>query len=223
MIEDARKAFGQMPDPAFRKVLLLSLALTAVLLVALGFLAALGIGMIPEFGWLWVNDLVGWIAGFGLVLGSIWLLVPVTSMFIGIFLDQVADAVEAKHYSTDPPARDQPISETLVVALRFTLVMIVANLLVLPLYLLPVANLAIFYGLNGYLIGREYFEMVAMRHMPPAEARALRKTHSLRVTLAGIVIALPLLIPLVNLLVPLFGAAFMVHVFKRLAGRPVTA
>lgn len=217
MFNDARKAIGQMPDPAFRAVLFQALALTFVMLVVLGFAASFAIGLIPEFEWLWLNDLIGWLTGIGLFLGSIWLLVPVSSMFIGVFLDRIADAVEAKHYAADPPAREQPLAETLSMALRFTLIMIVANILVLPLYLLPIANLAIFYGLNGYLLGREYFEMVAMRHLPSADVRAFRKANSMRVTLAGVVIALPLVIPLVNLIVPLFGAAFMVHVFKRLS------
>lgn len=219
MIQSALKAIRQLPDPAFRKLLLQSLGLTVLLLLGIGTAAVYGIGFIPEFETGWLNEVIGWLAGLGLVIGSIWLLVPVTSIFIGIFLDQVADAVEAKHYPADPPSRDPPLRETLAMALRFTAIMVIANILVLPLYLLPVANLAIFYGLNGYLLGREYFEMVAIRHHDAATVKALRLKNSLRITLAGVLIALPLIIPIVNLIVPLFGAAFMVHVYKRLAGR----
>ncbi len=219
MFQSAMKAIRQLPDPAFRKLLLQSLGLTLLLLIAIGIAAFYGIGLIPEFGVGWLNDAVGWLAGLGVVIGSIWLLVPVTSLFIGIFLDQVADAVEAKHYPADPPSRDPPLPETLAMALRFTAILVIANILVLPLYLLPLANLAIFYGLNGYLLGREYFEMVAIRHHDAATVKALRQQNSLRITLAGVVIALPLVIPIFNLIVPLFGAAFMVHVYKGLASR----
>lgn len=219
MFQSAMKAIRQLPEPAFRKLLLQSLGLTLLLLIAIGVAAFYGIGLIPEFGTSWLNDVVGWLAGLGVVIGSVWLLVPVTSIFIGIFLDQVADAVEAKHYPADPPSRDPPLSETLGMALRFTAILVIANILVLPLYLLPVANLAIFYGLNGYLLGREYFEMVAIRHHDPATVKALRQQNSLRITLAGVLIALPLVIPIFNLIVPLFGAAFMVHVYKGLVSR----
>ncbi|HAD25227.1 MAG TPA: cysteine biosynthesis protein CysZ [Alphaproteobacteria bacterium] len=219
MIQSALKAIRQLPDPAFRKLLLQSLGLTVLLLLGIGAAAFYGIGFIPEFETGWLNDVIGWLAGLGVVIGSIWLLIPVTAIFIGIFLDQIADAVEAQHYPADPPSRDPPLSETLIMALRFTAIMVVANILVLPLYLLPVANLAIFYGLNGYLLGREYFEMVAIRHHDAATVKALRQQNSLRITLAGILIALPLVIPVFNLIVPLFGAAFMVHVYKGLASR----
>ena len=91
------------------------------------------------------------------------------------------------------------------------------NLLALPFYLLPFVNIALFWVVNGYLIGREYFELVALRHLPFAEVAALRKRHRMRVFLAGVIIALFTTVPLLNLFAPLFGTALMVHTYKRLA------
>ena len=62
-------------------------------------------------------------------------------------------------------------------ALKFFLVVLVVNLVALFLLLVPGVNLIAFYAGNGYLLGREYFEMVAMRHLPPDEARRLRKAN----------------------------------------------
>ena len=69
---------------------------------------------------------------------------------------------------------------------------------------------------NGYLLGREFFELAALRHMSREEAAELRSAKGLQVFLAGLVIAGFLAVPLLNLLTPLFATAFMVHVFKKM-------
>jgi CysZ protein len=95
-------------------------------------------------------------------------------------------------------------------------VLILVNLIALPFYLLPGINLALFWIVNGYLLGREYFELVALRHLDVAAARALRRRHALRIFIAGIVIAAFATVPFLNLLSPLFATAFMVHTSKRI-------
>jgi len=72
---------------------------------------------------------------------------------------------------------------------------------------------------NGYLLGREFFEFAAMRFRPPAEARAFRSKHSSTVFMAGLLIAGFLAIPFVNLLTPLFAAGLMVHLHKKVSKR----
>jgi CysZ protein len=59
---------------------------------------------------------------------------------------------------------------------------------------------------------------VAMRFHPPREAKAMRRENSALVFAAGLFIAAFVSIPVINLATPLFGMAFMVHVFKRLSG-----
>ena len=85
--------------------------------------------------------------------------------------------------------------------------------------LIPGVNIVAFFLVNGYLIGREYFEFAAMRFMAPADAKRLRKAHGGQVFVAGLVVALVLAIPIVNLLAPIFGTVLMVHLHKRVAGR----
>ena len=93
----------------------------------------------------------------------------------------------------------------------------------LPLYLLllfvPPFNLIVFYALNGYLLGREYFEIVGVRRLDDAETRTLRRRHRGRAFMAGVVIAILLTVPLVNLFTPVVATAFMLHVFERLRRR----
>src|SRR5262249_46176818 len=156
----------------------------------------------------------------GIVVGSLFLAAPVASLFIGIFLEDVAVAVERKRYPADLPGQSLGVWASLTTALAFLGALLIANLIALPFYLIPGANLAIYLVLNGYVLGREYFEFVAFRHRPPREATKLRRRHAFSVFLAGAIIALALLVPILNLLAPLFGTAFMVHVFKHAEKTP---
>jgi CysZ protein len=87
--------------------------------------------------------------------------------------------------------------------------------LALLVFLIPGVNLTVFFVANGYLLGREYFEFAAMRHLPINEAKALRRKNGMTVFVGGLIIAGVMAIPLVNLLTPLFATAFMVHIYKR--------
>ncbi|MGB0922071.1 MAG: EI24 domain-containing protein [Alphaproteobacteria bacterium] len=211
MIEAARLAIRQMPEPAFRSVLTRALLLTVALFGGVGVAAWLAW---PSEGFTsieWINNALDWVAGAAVTIAFSFLLFPVASLFAGIFLDDIADAVEERHYPSEKATREQPLSETIVTALQFTGVLIVLNIIFLPVYLFfPI----VLYVLNGYLIGREYFEMVAVRYMMPNEAASMRKANRVKVFLAGLLVSLPLSIPIINLLVPLFGTAFMVHVYK---------
>jgi len=76
------------------------------------------------------------------------------------------------------------------------------------------------WALNGYLLGREFFTLVAARHLGRAAAHAMRQHFALQVWLAGALMAAPLAFPLVNLLVPVLGVATFTHVYHRLQGHP---
>ncbi|MBO6634082.1 sulfate transporter family protein [Parvibaculum sp.] len=223
MLSDAIRAFRETFSPPFRRVMWLSLVVTAVTLFLFGAGLQWALAALPEFGpdlaGGWVDTILEFVARFLAVIVLIPLVHPVVSLVAGLFLENVAARVEAEDYPADPPGRDQPFWQSLLVAVRFTLVLIAVNLLALPFYLLPVVNIALFWVVNGYLLGREYFELVALRHLPEADVQALRKRHRPRIFLAGVVVALFTTVPILNLLAPLFGTALMVHTYKNLAAR----
>lgn len=223
MLSDAIRAFRETFSPPFRRVMWLSLVVTAVTLFLFGAGLQWALAALPEFGpdlaGGWVDTILEFVARFLAVIVLIPLVHPVVSLVAGLFLENVAARVETEDYPADPPGRDQPFWQSLLVAVRFTLVLIVVNLLALPFYLLPVVNVVLFWVVNGYLLGREYFELVALRHLPEAEVQALRKRHRPRVFLAGVAVALFTTVPILNLLAPLFGTALMVHTYKNLAAR----
>jgi uncharacterized protein involved in cysteine biosynthesis len=225
---DVRLALAQMFDARFRRVLWLGIALTVALLIAfyavfLWLIADLTTGamVLPVVGEVsWLGDLLGWASFFLVVFFSMFLMIPVASAVTSLFLDDVADAVEAEHYPHLPPVPRMSLGEGLRETVAFLVVLVGANILALGLYVfLPFAAPLIFYALNGFLLGREYFQIAAMRRLGRQGAADLRKRHRGQIWLAGCVMAVPLSIPLVNLLVPVLGAATFTHTFHRLAGR----
>ena len=225
MISDLVKAIGQLPDPAFRKILWRGVGATAAGFVVLLILVSNLVGHLTLFGIGWLNELVA----FGLmavILIALFILFPaVATAIVSIFLDDIVEAVDARHYPQESPGRPLGLAESVLLSLKFTGAVVVVNLLVLPIYLVPLLNVFVFYGLNGYLFGREYFELVASRHFDAKTAGRLRRAHRGRIMAAGVVIAFFLTIPIVNIAAPVIGAAFMEHVFRRLwarSGLPAT-
>lgn len=220
-------SLGQMGEPAFLRVLALGLVLSLALLLAISAGAVLAIDAVtPDSLTLpWVGPVDGldrlasWGAVALLLVLSVFLMVPVAAAFSGLFLDTVAEAVEARHYPHLPPAPRSPLMDGVIDALNFTGVLIALNVLGLILWFVvgPFAPLLLWI-LNGYLIGREYFQMAAMRRIGRAAAHRLRRANRLTVTLAGMLMAAPLMLPLVNLFIPVLGAATFTHIFHRLKG-----
>lgn len=218
MVSAFAKAIAQISDPAIRRVLWLSLGWTLGVFVALYSAVWYAIGHTALFANPWAEGLVDLLGVFA-SLGLTWILFPaVSGAIIGLLLERVALTVEARHYPGLPMARAGSLAEGLIGSAKLIALMIVLNILVLPLYLFPVINLLVFYGMNGYLLGREYFELAALRRMAGAEARGLRKARGLRVFLSGVVLAFLLTVPVVNLLAPIIGTAAMIHLVE--AWRP---
>ncbi|WP_102109397.1 EI24 domain-containing protein [Oceaniglobus roseus] len=226
ILGSAIRALRQVGDPAFRRVLLLGLALTVALLFAV-YAAFLGLvnWMVPDtldipmLGEVtWVDDLLSGASVILMLVMSVFLMVPVASAFTSLFLDDVADAVEARHYPALPPGRRVGILEGLGDSVKFMGVLILANIVAFVIYafFLPFGPV-IFIVMNGYLLGREYFQLVALRRLSRPEAKAMRRRHAATIWGAGTLMALPLTVPLLNLLVPVLGAATFTHLFHRLA------
>lgn len=225
ILDAARTAASQLFTAEFRTVFLKTLGLTLLTLVALWF------GVREAFDWLawpWIDAMLpglpawtGWlglvaaiIAGIGLALGLALLIAPVTAIVAGLFLDDVAEVVEKTNYPTERPGQPVPALRAMVLAIKFFGIVIVGNLLALLLMFIPIVNIGAFFLVNGYLLGREFFEFAAMRFRSEQEAKDLRRRNAGTVFMAGIVIAAFLAVPILNLLTPLFAAAMMVHLHK---------
>jgi CysZ protein len=216
MVSAFSLALGDTFAARQRRFLLLSLGLSLVLLVGLWYGATALLAGAHVTGFAWLNGIID-------VLGSLaalfiaWTLFPALTMLVlGLFFDRVAASIERAHYPDLPPARRGGFGEVIGSGLRLALIALVLNLLLLPLYLFPGINLFVYYGLNGYLVGRGYFETIALRRLEPRQMRALWQQRRLRLMVAGTVIAFLLSLPLVDLAAPLIGLAFMLHLFEAL-------
>lgn len=219
MLTSFTLALGDLGLPAMRRVLLRSVGLALLLFVVL--LGLLGVllsqAALTGIGWLdWIVDILGGLAG---LVAAIFLFPSATLAIVPLFLDEVAHAVEARHYPALPPARPAPLGAQLRAGIRLAVLAVLLNLLALPVVLfLPVVGIGLYLAVNGWLLGREYFELAALRRLDVAGAKAARRAHGLSVWMAGIALAAIALVPFGNLVVPLFGAAAFVHIFHRIGG-----
>ncbi|TPW29856.1 sulfate transporter family protein [Pararhizobium mangrovi] len=170
----------------------------------------------------WIGLIVGIVASIGLALGLALLIAPITSIVAGLFLDDVAEVIEREDYPEGPVGKALPIVAAIGYTIRFFGVVVAGNLVALLLLLVPGINVLAFFLVNGYLLGRAFFEFAAMRYRPEDEVKAMRRTHSATIFLAGLVIAGFLAVPILNLLTPLFAASLMVHLHQKLSARDGT-
>jgi CysZ protein len=217
MIQAATLALRDIFSPPFRGVLAKSLAITIALLASLWLALQWLLSSWVTLPWPWVDTAISVLTGVGLLVGLAFLIAPVTALFAGLFLDQVAEVVERTHYTADTVGTPLPIGRSLITSLRFLGVVVAVNAVALPLVLIVGFGFLIFLVANAYLLGREYFELAALRHHSAEVVRRLRLRHSRRIFMAGLFVAGFLAVPVVNLLGPLFATSLMVHVYKSIA------
>jgi CysZ protein len=233
MLDAAVKALSQLISPPMRSILWRSIGLALVLITVLAIGLQRLLSWFATYGEVWLEGLLGpswhsslevlaWIvsitAGLGVVFGGVFLMPAITSLVASLFVDDVADIVEREHYPAERPGAALPFSQAIYEGVKTALLTIVVYLVALPLVLFAGAGFLIFFVAAAWLLGREYFELAAMRFRSPEEARAMRRDNAATIFTAGLFIAAFVSIPIVNLATPIFGMAFMVHMHKRLSG-----
>jgi uncharacterized protein involved in cysteine biosynthesis len=236
MIGATWKAAAQMLTPPFRRILLKAFGLALLLIVLIGivlqrvfaWLATAGANwaetatnVAPHAAWdilLWTVSIA---ASLGIVTGAIFLMPAVTAFVGSFFVDEVAEHVEREYYPAEAPGRALPLGRALTEGLKTALLSIVVYLVALPFVFFGGLGILIFFLATSYLLGREYFELVAMRFMLPGDAKALRRRHRTTVFVAGMAIGAFVSIPILNFATPLFATALMVHMFKQLSGQRI--
>jgi CysZ protein len=221
LIQSLLRGFQQLFDPPTRRLVILSVLMALGVLILLAVVVWFLLSQLELLPWQWAQWVLDILTGFGLLF-LVWLLFPAAlSASISLYLDPIAGHVERVYYPGLPPPRRQAIHESLWNGLRLALIAIGLNILALPIYFIPVLNFFVFYILNGYLLGREYFEAVALRRLSAGEAGELWRRDKGRLIVAGVVITLMLTIPFLNLVAPVVATAFMLHLFEsmRVVGR----
>jgi CysZ protein len=234
MIDAAIKALSQLFTPPLRAVLLKAIGLALLMIIIIGIMLNRVFSSLAEAGANWAEQTSGFaphgawqalawmmliMASFGIFTGALFLM-PAVAAFVGsFFVDEVADAVERGSYPAEPPGRALPLFRALIEGVKFALLALAVYLCAFPFIFFAGIGIIILFLANSYLLGREYFELAAMRFRPPAEAKALRKTHAAYIFFAGMTIAVFVSIPLVNLATPVFAMAYMVHIHKQMSSK----
>ena len=233
MFDAALKALSQILSPPMRSILWKSVGLALVLIVAAAVALQRALSWLAGSGEVWAETMIGsdyhtlinvlaWIvsiaAGLGIVVGAVFLMPAITSLVASVFVDDVADIVEREHYPAERPGVALPVGRAITEGSKTALLTILVYLIALPFVLVAGAGFIVFFIATAWLLGREYFELAAMRFRTPEEAKLMRKQNSALVFTAGLFIAAFVSIPIINLATPLFGMAFMVHMHKRLSG-----
>jgi len=231
MLDDAVKALTQMFSPRLRAVLWQSIGLALALIIIVGIALDRLIIWLVEVGSTSVETTLGphahmpasilaWFlsiaASLGIIIGSVFLMPAVTALVASFFADQIADEVERVHYPADPPGAALPLWRAIFEGGNTALLAVLVYICAAPFLLFAGFGAVIFFLATAWLLGREYFELAAMRFRPPGEAKALRKRNAAIVYMGGLLIAAFVSIPIVNLATPLFATALMVHLHKRL-------
>jgi len=216
MFASLRRAASFLFDRKFSRLVMWSLLFTIVLYALLFVAVVYGVHHLPTLGAPWVNVLFDWVAPVFMLLLPFFLGAPVAAFFASLFLEQIAKKIEARDYPVDSKASGAPSGATLFAGLRLAVLVILIDLVLLPadVAMPGVGELATILA-NGWLLGREYFELAARRHLSRTAAAALRRHHWGGVFAAGLIISVLTVVPIANLIAPLLGAAFMVHLFKR--------
>ena len=195
------KSVGDIRTREFRLVLIASAvySLVSAFFLWLLILLVLKIDDFSITGLDWLVDTLGSLA-------AVIILVLLLPSFFGLIacfkLDTICSEVEKRHYQDLPPASYKSLIGPLLTGLRFTIILVILNIAVIPLSLIPPVYLISGWFLNGYLLGREFFELVAIRHLNPNQIRILRKKQKLTVFFIGLVLALISMVPILNLLLP---------------------
>ncbi|QRM29565.1 sulfate transporter family protein [Microvirga sp. VF16] len=222
LIQSVFAAAREIFSPALRHILWKSIGLTVALLI----LVWLGLTKLFDIfltnhdlsaSYPIIDSFAFFLAGFGLFVALIYLLPAISAIVAGYFLDDVAEVVERKDYPADPPGQALPFGKSLLYGLRFAGLSLLVNLIALLLFFIPGINIGVFFVANAYLLGREYFELAAGRFWPAEDVARLRTEHRGTVLAAGAVVAGLVLVPVLNLITPIFGATLMVHLHKKLA------
>jgi CysZ protein len=234
MIDAAVKALAQMFTPALRAVLLKAVGLALILIVIIGIVLQRVLSTLAQHGADWAEQASGfaphaawsalaWVlsimASLGIVTGALFLM-PTIAAFIGsFFVDEVGDAVEREYFPAEHAGHALPFFRALVEGINIAVLSLIVYFCALPFIFFAGLGVIILFLANSYLLGREYFELAAMRFRSVHEARAMRKDNAVYIFLAGMVIAVFVSIPVVNLATPIFAMAFMVHVHKHMSGK----
>jgi CysZ protein len=220
MWQDTLDSLNDVFSPPFRGAMLKSVGLTLATL-------ALGGVALDKLVLLYLVAASGWLAwalsvaiGLGLLAAAVFLVAPVASLVASFFFDEIAGLVEREIDPLGAPGRPAPLMDSVVESLRYGAMALAVTFGGLIVLFVPGVGFALWFAASAHVLGAQYFELAAMRFRPAPEARAMRRHFGGTVFLSGLIVAAFVSVPVLNLATPLFAAALMARLHKRLSLSP---
>jgi uncharacterized protein involved in cysteine biosynthesis len=211
MIQALMLSFQSLSDRRVALVMVQVVVLTLVALIVSGI--GLWFALQALFAWLNVNDTGFWsglLSAAIVALSGILLFRVVAIAMTWVFADDIIDAVEGRHYPSHAAFGKRPsLGAGLQMAMKSVAHVVGYNLLALPVYLLLLftgAGTAIaFLLINALLLGKDLEDMLVARHGAKGVMNKLSRV------MLGLFGTAGMMVPLVNLFVPVLATAMAVH------------
>lgn len=229
MMAHILKSLQQLFDPAMIKVLFVCALISLLILFFLGGGLYWGMMQVPFSdipwigGWLVTSTLGDWVLSatmlaFTAITGVF--VFPYILLFVSSFFqERIIGLVEDKHYPNLPAPMGQRMRDEWILQLKFLAKVIGVNVIFTPLYLVLMFTgfgaVLLSALVNGYLIGVEYYSMVGLRRLSVRQHEESVRQNRVTVHFTGVLIYALMLMPFINLLMPVFACMIMTHLFHR--------
>jgi CysZ protein len=211
MIQALMLSLQSLSDRRITVVMVKVVVLTIVTLIVSG--VGLWFALQALFSWLSVNGAGFWsglLSAAIVALSGILLFRVVAIAMTWVFADDIIDAVEDRHYPSHAAFGKRPsLGAGVQMALKSIVRVVGYNLLALPVYVLlmftGVGTAIAFLFINALLLGRDLEDMLIARHGAKGTMNKLSRV------MLGLFGTAGMMVPLINLFVPVLATAMAVH------------
>lgn len=211
MLINITKTINSLLTKELRGIITQCILITLALVVCIISVSIYGIDNSTVSDSSWIESIIDWLSGIGIFIFA-WCMIPVFTPLISIlFVDKIATHIESYEYNNKLPLQAQKLHHSIIHDLKFTLKALLLNILILPLYFIPIVNITAYYLLNSYLLGNEFFRMINNRYKTIEETKYSYKNNRSTIIKHGLLITIIANIPLLNLITPIIASTLMVH------------
>ena len=218
MFKIIRTSILDLCDSKMRAVFLKTVSISIIVILGLMLLIWGLFDSVQIFEFNFLNKLISWAVGIILLITASAVLGPLMVVLGSIYSEEIAHHVEKKHYPTQVGQRCVGVAESIKTGGHLLLKSLLVNTLLIPIYIVggffPVISVVIFFGINGYLLSRELFEIVASRHLGRGDRILFWKENRGRSIVIGVMIMCLSTVPLLNLISAMLGMIITTHFFQ---------
>ena len=218
MFKIIRTSILDLFDSKMRAVFLKTVSISIIVILGLMLLIWGLFDSVQIFEFNFLNKLISWAIGVILVIIASAVLGPMMIVIGGIYSEDIAHYVEKKHYPNRVGHRFVGVAESINTGGRLLFKCLIINVLLIPIYIVggffPIISVVIFFGVNGYLLSRELFEIVASRHLERDDRLLFWKANRGGSIFIGVAIMCLSTTPLLNLISAMLGVIITTHFFQ---------